>query len=224
MNFLKKVFTKINGYPSRIVNKIVYDVQNKMKAENMLSHVSPGNPIINENSPVPSNATLESKEEVYNPFICLPYKGVKGEEIVKKFRNVLKRALPSNVKPRIIFKGTKLGSCFQLKDKIPIQHESNVVYEFKPSDGSDQTKGDYIGETKVRFGTRAYEHCYTDKESSVYKHKIANNINITESDFRILDKGYTRHVDRKLAEALYVKESDPILNRQKKSFTLHLFN
>ena len=44
------------------------------------------------------------------------------------------------------------------------------------------------------------------------------------SDFRIIDKGFPNTVDRKLAEALYVKELDPVLNRQKKSYNLLLFN
>ena len=79
-------------------------------------------------------------------------------------------------------------------------------------------------ETNVRYGTRSYEHCYTDKESSVYKHKESKKLDISETDFEILDKGYTKKVDRKLAEALYVKELDPVLNRQKKSWKLLLFN
>ena len=214
VSFLKKVFTKINGYPSRVVNKIVHEVQDKMTAESL----TPVNPPVdvNTNSSVPNDS---SKEEVYNPFICLPYKGVKGEGIVKSFRNILKRALPNNVKPRIVYKGTKLGSCFRIKDKIPVHHETNLVYTFESSDEATT----YIGETKVRFGTRTYEHCHTDKDSSVYKYKMERN-DVTEGDFRILDKGFSRTVDRKLAEALYVKELDPMLNRQKKSFTLHLFN
>ena len=56
------------------------------------------------------------------------------------------------------------------------------------------------------------------------KYAESNNIRISRDDFRILDKGFTNTVDRKLAEALYVKEMDPILNRQKKSYKLLLFN
>ena len=104
-----------------------------------------------------------------------------------------------------------------------MEHETNLVYAFKPTYDSEQVT-EYIGETRVGFGTRSYEHCNTDKASSVYKHKEENNLEISETDFEILDKGYSKTVDRKLAEALYVKELDPILNRQKKSFNLLLFN
>ena len=229
VSFLKKVFTLINGYPSRVVNRIVHEVQSKMTTESRSPVKSPADPNVNSpvnpyvSSPVTDSVTGNNKEEVYNPFICLPYKGAKGEEIVKSFRNVLRRVLPNNVRPRIIYKGTKLGSCFRIKDKILEQHETNLVYKF-PSSGVLNETTKYVGETKVRYGTRKYEHCHTDQASSIYKHKTAENINVTESDFQILDKGFSRTVDRKLAEALYIKELDPILNRQKKSFTLHLFN
>ena len=143
---------------------------------------------------------------------------------MKSFRNVLRKALPSNVQPRIIFKGTKLGSFFRIKDKVHIEHETHLVYAFKPEHESRRVTK-YIGETKVRYGTRTYEHLFTDKKSSVYKHKVENNLVLSpDSDFEILDKGFPKALDRKLAEALYVKDVDPLLNRQKKSYTLLLFN
>ena len=104
-----------------------------------------------------------------------------------------------------------------------MEHESDLVYAFKPKYNPEQVT-EYVGETKVRYGTRTYEHCHTDTESSVFKHKVQNNLQVSEDDFEILDKGFSKAVDRKLAEALYVKELDPVLNRQKKSFTLLLFN
>ena len=52
------------------------------------------------------------------------------------------------------------------------------------------------------------------------KHKIK----VSESNFKILEKGYAKNVDRKIAEALYIKEFKPKLNEQVKSFKLHLFN
>ena len=33
IKFLKHVFTKINGYPSRVVNNTIYEVRNKMESE-----------------------------------------------------------------------------------------------------------------------------------------------------------------------------------------------
>ena len=87
-----------------------------------------------------------------------------------------------------------------------------------------QRSTDYVGETNVRYGTRCYEHCHTDKESSVYKHKVAKNLEVSENDFEIVEKGFSKRLNRKLAEALYIKERNPVLNGQKKSYKLLLFN
>ena len=51
---------------------------------------------------------------------------------------------------------------------------------------------------KVRIGTRMYEHINTDKGSSIYKHKVRNNLVITEDNFEILDRGFPKTLDRKL--------------------------
>ena len=94
------------------------------------------------------------------------------------------------------------------------------MYAF-PSDGD----ADYVGETKVRFGTRTYEtYCYTDKKSAVFKSKEANRVVVSPEDFKIIDRGYSKTLDRKLAEALYIKELNPPLSEQVKSYKLCLFN
>ena len=220
LNFLKSVFIKINGYPSKVVNRVIYEVKTKMKDENRSSGVAT---VIPEEPSAPEPQANIVAEEVHTPFICLPYKGEEGESIINKFKKSLKEALPSNVRPRVTFKGTKLGSCFRIKDKVPTEHETNLVYRFKsPEEEDDQSR--YIGQTNVRFGTRTYEHCCTDKTSAVHKYKTRKNVVISDNDFEIIDKGFPRTVDRKLAEALYVKEEDPILNRQKKTFKVLLFN
>lgn len=221
VEYLRKVF-KQNNFPSRVINKVIHEVQTKMM--NVGPEQTQEPPIVTEES-LSTTASLvsepQSKEPIYTPFICLPYKGKPGEEILKPLRNTLRKSLPANVQPRIIFKGKKLGSYFRVKDKVPVQHESNLIYAFKP--GAENIT-DYVGETKVRIGTRMYEHINTDKGSSIYKHKVRNNLVITEDNFEILDRGFPKTLDRKLAEAIYVKEMDPVLNRQKETYKLLLFN
>ena len=82
----------------------------------------------------------------------------------------------------------------------------------------------YVGETKVRFGTRQYEHGNTDKKSVIVKYKQQNRIEISGKDFEILEKGYPNTVKQKLAEALYIKELNPVLKEQVRSAKLCLFN
>ena len=81
----------------------------------------------------------------------------------------------------------------------------------------------YIGMTKVRHETRMYEHAYTDKNSAVYEHSQQNNYTPSPSNFSILAQGYHNWLDRRLCEAMYVKDYKPFLNRQKQSHKLELF-
>ena len=213
ISFLKTVFGEINGFPSRVVHNTVQCVKRKVQEEKQPPESSaPNNQIAEDSEP------LKSVTEV-TPFICLPYKGKEGEKIISKFRDALSKATPQNVKPQFVYKGKKLGSYFRLKDQVPLEHQSDCVYSFN-NNGSTK----YVGETKVRIESRSHEHCYTDKESSVYKFKEETGEQISPDDFQILDKGYSRRLDRKLAEALYIKELKPILNEQVKSFKLCLFN
>ena len=57
-----------------------------------------------------------------------------------------------------------------------------------------------------------------------FKYKHRNRVDIVQEDFEIIERGYTNTVKRKLAEALYIKELNPVLNEQVKSAKLCLFN
>ncbi len=159
------------------------------------------------------------EESTMKPSINLPYKGKEGERIVRQFRRALDRALPANIKPQIVYTGKKVGSYFRIKDKVPIEHQSNLVYSFKKDNSTL-----YNGETKVRFGERTDQHQNTDKNSSVYKFMQENHMNVTDDNFEILETGFTNKINRKIAEALYIKDFNPPLNERVRSFKLMLFN
>ena len=118
-----------------------------------------------------------------------------------------------------MYKGKKIGSFFRIKDPVPTEHESDLIYGFQQNEETE-----YVGETRVRFKTRQHEHRHTDKKSAIFKFKQRLGLDISEDDFRILEKGYPNTVKRKLAEALYIKELNPWLNEQVKSAKLCLFN
>ena len=214
LKFLKHVFTKINGYPSKIVNNMLHDVRSKWSQENDNTPSAP------EPEPEPEDNTVEPEQ---TPYICLPFKGPEGEGIVRQFKRSLKNILPDNFKPRFVYKGTKLGSFFSVKDKVDISHETNLVYGYTPPGETVLEKG-YIGETNVRFQRRTQEHASWDKNSSVYKFGQQNNLQISFEDFQVLERGFAKATDRKIAEALYVNEYNPVLNGQKISYKLKLFN
>ena len=99
---------------------------------------------------------------------------------------------------------------------------SDLVYGYFTSNNPKLAR--YVGETNVRYGSRTYEHSFTDKQSAIYKHSSANNYIVSQNDFQIIETGFNNTVDRKLAEALYINELKPQLNEQVKSYNLKLFN
>ena len=213
---LKYVFSKINGYPSKVVHNTLQDVVKAIEREKHLEFVTSNN--VNTMT-TPSEGS--KKEDVF-PYMCLPYKGLEGEKIINKFKNYISRFLPNEVKPRFIYKGKKLGSFFSLKDSIKNEHLTDLVYGYFGNITPNVAR--YVGETNVRYESRTYEHSFTDKKSSIYKDAIKNNYTILQDNFRVLETGYNKTVDRKIAEALYIKELNPQLNEQVRSFNLKLFN
>ena len=81
-----------------------------------------------------------------------------------------------------------------------------------------------MGETARHFEKRVDEHLRTDKKSAVYKHLKANPACKRSSNvecFSILDKARTGF-QLAVKEAMYIKERDPVLNRQVVSYKLKL--
>ena len=155
------------------------------------------------------------------PYICLPYKGSSGEKVMKNLKNTLSNMLPNIIKPRFIYKGTKIGSFFSVKDKIDKAHRSDLVYGYTEKEESDLG---YVGETNVRIERREQEHAKWDTSSAIYKKSVEKKISVTSDDFKVLESGFSKSIDRKIAEALYIKDFRPVLNGQKVSYKLKLFN
>ena len=47
---------------------------------------------------------------------------------------------------------------------------------------------------------------------------------VTDDNFEILETGFANKINRKIAEALYIKDFNPPLNERVRSFKLMLFN
>ena len=212
---LKHVFTKVNGYPSKVVYNTLQEVTKTIEKENNVVNVIPGN----ENNNVENSEC--SGKEIF-PHMCLPYKGPEGEEVINRLKGYLSKVLPKEIKPRFIYKGKKLGSFFKVKDSIKKEHLSDLVYGYFRH--ITPNLAHYVGETNVRYGSRTYEHSFTDKQSAIFKDSKANNYVISLNDFRVIETGFNSTIDRKLAEALYINELKPSLNEQVRSYKLKLFN
>ena len=219
ISHLKRIFKELNGYPSQIIHDCIQEVQRKFERNHPVQDGSstPGDAAgaVEEAARTPGAGV----EVEVKPLISLPFKGKEGDKIIGQFRNALAKALPLGIKPCFAYKGKKIGSFFRVKDPVPIEHESDLIYAFRKE---DELK--YIGETKVRNGTRQHEHSRTDKKSAIFKYKAEKGLDVYPEDFEILEKGYPNTIKRKLAEALYIKELKPPLNEQVKSAKLCLFN
>ena len=215
ISHLKYVFSKINDYPSKVVNNTLQQVVKTLERE---KHLETLTPIVRE---LATSHETPKKVEVF-PYMSLPYKGLDGENIINNLKNHVSKILPKEVKPRFTYKGKKLGSFFVLKDPIKKEHMSDLVYGYFDNSNPNVTR--YVGETNVRYGTRTHEHCSTDKKSSIYKDATSKNYDISQDNFRVLEAGFNKTIDRKIAESLYIKELNPELNEQVRNFNLKLFN
>ena len=64
----------------------------------------------------------------------------------------MKTLLPTNIRTKIAFTGSKLSTCFQVKDKTKFEHNHDIVYHgiCPETDCSEN----YIGETARRISER----------------------------------------------------------------------
>ena len=152
----------------------------------------------------------------------VPYAGKTGDNLVKSLQNTLKANLPRNIECRIVQTGTKLSSRFNIKDKTNGRHLSNFIYRHKCR--NKKCKDDYIGETARRKSVRTGEHGRNDADSWVFKHSSTKkHPRAKEDDFEILATNYSDRRKRKLAEAMFIRDLKPSLNKQKESYKLALF-
>ena len=75
--------------------------------------------------------------------LILPYVGEKSCSIVRSLEKQLKPSLPNNMKPNIVFTGTKLSPNFHIKDPVPFTEKHDVIY--RSVCATESFNEDYIG-------------------------------------------------------------------------------
>ena len=218
---IQKVFCDLNDYPPKLVEAIIKNES----SSHQLQQAGTGGP-----TEVSHDETEESPEgNAEDPValtLHLPYAGVEGAAIICKLQKSITNTVNKTrkkVKVATVYKATRLGSRFNLKDKIAFENQHNVVYH-----GDCPNKkcvSNYVGQTKCRMEKRGGQHAETDKQSHLFKHaKKTKHRKIRCVDFRIIGKGYRSDFTRKISESLHIKELKPDLNVQKDSYKLKLFN
>ena len=214
IDFIQKVFTEINGYPRGLVRNMLkkYEEQNRIK-----------NVVTTTGDRIEGSRNVPTENDAIRTLVLkVPFRGKKGESLIRSFKTTLKKALPDNVKCRIVHSGTKLSKYFNLKDKIDENHLSDFIYRH---DCRKRACNDnYVGETGRRKTKRRKEHAGIDKNSAILKHsEEKKHPRAEEEDFQVLAVNYPNRRKRKLAEAMFIRDLKPTLNRQKDSFKLALF-
>ena len=117
--------------------------------------------------PTGNNNSTEANVSKPTLWFEMPYIGQKGEQLLRGLKKKLSRCLKiANVQIRTRVTTTKLNIFTNVKDKVPKQNKSNIVYEFT----CQKCNNSYIGKTDRTLLERTKEHAYIDKEIHINKH------------------------------------------------------
>ncbi len=85
--------------------------------------------------------------------LVVQYHGDKGEKLIKSLVKFIKKVENNHV-TKIVYSGTKLSTCFNVKDKQVKEHEHDIVYKYKCEE--EDCEATYIGEPARRFSERIF--------------------------------------------------------------------
>ena len=205
---LKKIFAK-NGYPSKFVDRCVFNFFNK---------------VFEKRSPI---TTVPKKEFL----MVLPFLGSTSWKTKNALIRCFRELFPFS-KLKIVFKTSRrLSSCFSFKDKIPSSLMSGVIYKYTCA----ECNLCYIGSTKRYWEKRLEEHTHrsalTGKKLSgvqVYapmQHMRSDSCcrdSMSRDEFEIIGREKNPYL-LKVKESILIKTQKPGLNGHKTSVPLTLF-
>ena len=111
LSYLEKVFVGINQYPHKVVKDVILKEFNRKKVND-----------IGFSCNEERNNTKQQEMQT-TVQMSLPYVGIKGEIIVKRFKKDLRKKI--NIKRQVTYKAKKLASKFHVKDEIKLSNKHN---------------------------------------------------------------------------------------------------
>jgi len=216
---LETVFCELNDYPTHIVRKTIEEerTREQQRAESNDAAEEEENDDENDND---NDNDSDDEEKVL--YINLPFAGSTGENLIKKLRQDIERK-SKNLKIRVTYTPTKLGSKFAIKDKTKNDDQHNVTYHV--SCGNKKCNSSYVGQTRCRIIKRTTQHNNKDNASHVLIHsKATKHRRVTMKNVKILGRRYKSDFKRRISESLFIKKIKPDLNKQKDAFRLKLYN
>ena len=165
-----KVFHERNGYPHWFITKVMNEVKRLHISRKHFQRINE-----NENG-------VTSKR-----ILILPYAGKKCCSIVRSLEKQLRQSLPNNVKPNIVFIGTKLSSNFNVKDPVPFTEKHDVIY--RPVCATESCNDDYVGEC-ARLHERVKDHNGRDHSSHLVRHAgVTGHLRVDTVNFEVIGSG-----------------------------------
>ena len=161
--------------------------------------------------------------------IVLPYLGKLSLQSSTRITLAMKNKL-INCNFRIAFQTKcKMINLFTFKDKIPVFLRSGIVYEFK----CGRWNAIYHGKTKRLSKVRMYEHLGVsaltwkrvkgDNDFAIKEHHLFWNHSSGFDDFSILASN-NNDFKVTLMESLLINRDHPLLNKNRNSLSLELFD
>ena len=155
---------------------------------------------------------IEETKNKWNYMLTLPYVGRDTVRLGKRLKSCFNRLF--SVELKIVYKNTKVGDYFTLKDRTPSLFASNVVYRFRCSVDGDTS---YIGVTTRQLFERIAEHRDPKRLSAVQSHlaicEDCCNVPNFSRLFSVMKRCKTQREARAM-EVMLISEYHPSLNIQ----------
>ncbi len=150
-------------------------------------------------------------------YVKLPFLGKSSYDLRKQLNKILQLSFPA-VNFRVIFTNeVRIRSFFKVKDTLPDNIRSNIVYQFN----CPRCPARYIGCSSRSFQSRIFEHIgksvrtgrYLNRMqfSTIRNHSIEEDHSFNVEDFKIL-ASFGNRTDTFIGEKYFIKKIKPELN------------
>ena len=204
ITFLISFFTK-NGFPINIINNQIRKFLDKQYY----------------NFPKPSTVNRDTI------FFKFPYCGMESFYIRNRVKKLVSEFYPQLDIRFIFFNNFRIGSLFNIKDRMPVNVRSSVVYQYSCS-----CNATYIGKTERHLCVRVSEHAgisyrtgiqlTSPCHSAIRDHCLTAGHNFDNNNFKILATNKCSF-ELGLLESIMIKKYKPVLNSSLSSMELKLY-
>ena len=169
--------------------------------------------------------------DVPKPIVLFPtyFLGEVSKTVSKELNSLVCRYYPQ-IRLRMIYKSLDtIGSRFQVKDKMPEDCMSCIIYQYK----CDSCNAIYIGKTEQNFKCRVSQHLgvsfrtgatlSTPVQTDIRERTLKHRSKINSDNFTILDKVFHKS-DLLLLESIHQKTKKPSIGIMTQSTPLAMFD